>query len=170
MKMSESETIGQKVDFLVSPSDMDESNAVWGAMCGHGALAAALGVPVAYTSALFGAGGWVNIPMMKAAINITGRTFRILREIPQHGAAVLLVQWLGSWMGPGVPQAARCRYRHWVAVKEGWIWDCNIQKWIPLSAWEKWVPRIYPPKAHGHEISGVLLIDDLHQPNNAVLR
>lgn len=146
-----------------SPPDMAICAEMQDAACGHGALAAALGIPVVIVMAeLFAEqGGWVNIPMMKEAIGRAEKGCVRLAAIPSAGspgAGVAIVQWLGRWMEPQVPRAARAAHRHWIAFREGFVWDANRPEWIPLAEWHRWVPILYGPKDTGHEIEAAYLI------------
>lgn len=142
-----------------SPLDMDLAHKVFGAMCGHGALAAALGIPVMDVMQYFKeedlSKGWVNTPMMQAAIFASGRD--MTRDLNwEAGPGVALVQFLGKWMNPGVPAVARCAHRHWVAWQPGKIiWDSNIEMWISFEEWETWLPQLYSDKTTGHNFATV---------------
>ena len=132
---------------LFSPWDMEVAAVNFDAACGHGALAAAVGCQVCYAMQYFGAGGWVNIPMMKSALAHANVCFDSVDGWDQTGAcAVTMIQFLGPWMNPGVPVAARCQHRHWVATREGMVWDCNTGKWQTREEWEKEVPPLLMPK------------------------
>lgn len=138
---------------------MDVANEHFGAMCGHGALAAALGLPVLHVMPLFDKSGWVNIPTMKAAIQHAGRSYRKAPRPPEIGIAVVLVQWLGTWMEPQAPAAARCAHRHWIAVNNMLAWDVNRPEWIAVSEWLAWLPTIYPRRVTGHQVDSVWVIE-----------
>ena len=153
--------------YLYLPKDMEECAKDWGAACGHGALAACLGTPVSVTLPLLGKGGWINVPMMKDALIKASKRFGVRRDgsWPQRGKAVVMLQWLGSWMEPGVPLGARCAYRHWVAVRDmiitdkRVIWDANSQQWQTLEQWEREIlPLVIHPKATGWEVSFALCV------------
>lgn len=150
-------------DTFYSPPDMDQAAEAFGAACGHGALAAALGTTVGITVDRYfdGQGGWVNIPMMKAAMARAGRSCRRQPAIPSRGDGVALVQWLGRWMEPQVPPAARCAHRHWIAFREGLVWDVNRPRWMSPEEWHRWVPALYGPKVTGHQISSAYLLNTL---------
>ena len=79
-----------------------------------------------------------------------------------------MIQFLGPWMEPGVPVAARCTQRHWIGLRDGAVWDSNCQHWTTLAEWEEWVPRIYPRRSTGHEMYGAWIWDaennELTQP------
>lgn len=151
--------------FPFSPVDMDLANEHFGAVCGHGALAAALGVPVLQVVTMLKR-GWVNIPTMKEAIATARKIARKHETIPAKGNGVAMVQWLGSWMEPGVPVAARCTQRHWIGLHGGMIWDANHQHWMTPAEWEAWVPAIYPRRATGHELYGAWIWDAENADSN----
>lgn len=138
-----------------SPWDMEVASVNFEAMCGHGAIAAALGTEVCRVMQYFERGRWVNVPMMEAALLQAGiRPWRMAgwhADTPGE-VAVTILQFLGSWMAPGVPQGARCRYRHWVATREGYVWDCNSGQWQSRADWEREVmAELMPPRATGYE-------------------
>lgn len=107
-------------------------------------------------------GGWVNIPMMKAAIAKAGYSaVRVPDRWPPGGAlpAVVMIQWIGPWMNPGVPAAARCQHRHWVAYQAGWIWDVNTDKWQRFEDWlAEIVPQLLPKKATAWTVALSLIL------------
>lgn len=141
-----------------SPPDMILASDIFGAKCGHGALAAAIGVPVMDVMQHFERGGWVNVPMMKTAILSAGRKFVKYHGIPFGGEGVALIQFLGKWMEPQVPKTARCAHRHWIGLKGGMVWDANIMHWTTPVLWEAWVPALYSDKTTGHQIESEWLI------------
>lgn len=144
-----------------SPGDMELAAEQFGAACGHGALAAALGCPVRLAVPLFERPGWINIPMMTAAIVAAGWTYRKVRTIPRSGTGVAMVQFLGPWMKDGVPPAARCKYRHWIAVADGVLhWDANWPEWAGARVWSLRAPELYPERCTGHEIAGILAVEE----------
>lgn len=131
----------------------------FGAECGHGALAAALGIPVMDVMQHFERGGWVNIPMMKVAIlDASGKKPFKRADIPVGVRGVALVQFIGRWMEPKVPKAARCAHRHWIAFKDGLVWDANTAHWTTPALWREWVPALYSEKTTGHQIDSAWLI------------
>lgn len=124
---------------LPIPPDWREASHVSNLACGHGALAAALGIGAWEAFGLLGSKeGWVNMPMMEAALQASRRRWRRLRPQERFGAAaggVVMVQFLGSWMEAGNPYAA-CRYRHWAATRNGLVWDVNWpDAWLTKPAW-----------------------------------
>lgn len=141
-----------------SPPDMILAHDNFNAMCGHGALAAALGIRVMDVMQYFDNGGWVNIPMMKEAIRRAGHPIIKSQPYSSFGLGVALVQFLGRWMEPQVPAAARCAHRHWIAFYDGRIWDSNTMHWMTTKAWEDWIPALYSNKTTGHQIDSAWLI------------
>lgn len=141
-----------------SPSDMMLANDTFGAMCGHGALAAALGIPVVDAMKYFQCGGWVNVPRMKAAIIESGKQVTRNPFIPPCGIGVALIQFLGRWMEPKVPKTARCAHRHWIAFNDYLVWDSNTELWHSMNEWEGWVPALYSEKTTGHKIDAAYII------------
>lgn len=141
-----------------SPLDMNLAYEHFGAACGHGALAAALGCPVLQVVPLLKR-GWVNIPIMKDAIAASKKRPTKHAAIPEKGCGVAMVQFLGPWMEPGIPVAARCTQRHWIGLHDGLVWDANCQHWMSRREWEEWVTGIYPRRATGHELYGAWVWD-----------
>lgn len=143
---------------LLSPTDFEEAHAQKGAMCGHGALAAALGVSVMAAMAFFDQGGWVNVPMMKDAIQRSGHLWQRVDKPNEGSDGVILIQWEGPWTRPGVPPAAACKYRHWIATRQGKVWDVNTQTWDSQDEWKTVVRSIIPERSTGFSVWGALLI------------
>lgn len=129
-----------------------------GAMCGHGALAAALECPVVSVMPHLEP-GWVNVPRMKAAIEACGRKWQRVKKLDPGQRGVILIQWTGPWTEPGVPPAAACKYRHWVASRAGLIYDVNWpEAWMSQEAWKRKVPDLIPDRATGYQVWGALRI------------
>jgi hypothetical protein len=142
---------------IFSPTDM-EAAAARGARCGHGALAAALGIPVLEAMKHLKS-GWVNVPMMKRAIEAHGRRWKRVERPEAGDTAVILVQFLGPWMDEGKPPALACRYRHWVACNEdGQLWDANWPGWMPHDVWKTLAPELLPEESNGYVVWGALEI------------
>ena len=150
------------------PPDMERCARDLGAACGHGALAAALGIPVvvAVLEGFHGRGGWVNIPMMQAAIQRAGRTWRREAQIPAAGDGVAIVQWLGPWMEPRVPRRVRACYRHWIAFRDGLLWDANAHLWMTPEEWHGWIPQVYPRRVTGHRVDGAYVFNPQTTPHH----
>lgn len=135
------------------PHDFDACHRQLGAMCGHGAFAAALGFPVTMACGFFPElrpdRGWVNLPEMETALRRAEereliKAFHSTRDQwPEaHGAftrGLVVLQWLGSWLDEGVPPAAACRHTHWIATfggSDGLVYDVNIGQWITRARYE----------------------------------
>jgi hypothetical protein len=117
------------------PPDFDFANEKLDAMCGHGALAAALETTVAEAVGFLGRGGWINIPMMQRGIEVAGRGWRRHAQPVPGVIGVSMIQFVGPWCGPTRPPQARCRYRHWVASYGDYFWDINLPRWILKDVW-----------------------------------
>lgn len=135
-----------------------------GASCGHFALAAALGVDLPEVLGFLPDGqSWCSVRTMEDALRRTGKLWRCQGEIRQ---GIMLVQGLGSWMGAGVPFAARLARTHWVAVApsdEGsgsMIADANGTHWVPIETWEQTILKtiLAKWKATGWEIKAAYTI------------
>lgn len=148
-------------EILFSPTDFELAHEAFDAMCGHGALAAALGKEVCDVMKFFDQGGWVNVPMMRRAAYHAANSLPVMvpRWPTLTETAVALIQFLGPWMEPGILPAARCKYRHWVAVRRGLVWDVNEPRWLGPSQWEQAVvPGLMPKRGTGWELFRSILI------------
>lgn len=130
-----------------------------GAACGHCALAAWLDVPlVIVCHSCFQMDRtrlqrpWVNMPDMETAFRKADLTARVIgRVLPNDGLA--LIQWEGPWTRPNVPPRVACMHRHWIALRGHMIWDVNLEEWVPVGAYEEYVPELFPPKATGWSVA-----------------
>jgi len=150
---------------LYCPSDMDAARELFGAMCGHGALAAAIGEEVGVTEHLFErSGGWVNLPQMLKAVALCPR-HRVARQETQwlpggQEMKLVLIQFTGPWMDAGRPPSARCKYRHWIAARGYQVWDANEPRWIHCGVWKhEIVPQLVPRLGTGWEVFRALVIE-----------
>lgn len=138
-----------------SPTDFLEANRLAGAMCGHGAFAAANGLSVAeaceHFDGLKRGKSWCNIPDMERALRSLRAEWRSVGE-GWPAAGLVIVQFVGPWCEAGVPPAAACRYTHWIASRGEWIWDVNAGEWLARSVWEKCVPELFPRRAVGWRV------------------
>lgn len=138
------------------PPDAYRMEHIPGMACGHGALAAAAGVPIADAMKSLKT-DWVNIPQMKLAIeDLTGAPASSLpgwvRPLIDSTRAVCMIQWVGPWCDPGRPAQARCQHRHWVALRGDFVWDVNLPLWVTRETWAKEIPHLLmPPKGVGWE-------------------
>lgn len=135
-----------------SPPDMDWNS---GSACGHGALAAALGITVAEARRYLPKPGWVNVPVMKVAIEVSGHKWKRVAKPDPETTAVILLQFLGPWMRHPI---AACQHRHWVATKCGLIWDANTKRWETQAEWKRILPDLLPDNSTGFSVWGALVI------------
>lgn len=139
-----------------TPLDMDIAAETFGAACGHGALAAATDKRVVdvlrYFPGIEKGKRWVNIPDMHEALTALGRRWwSVAEKWPANG--VVIVQFTGPWTKPGVPPTAACKHTHWIAAREGYVWDANSPDWMPLAVWEALlVPELMPKRGDGWRI------------------
>lgn len=145
-----------------SPPDMDWTS---GAACGHGALAAALGITVKESRRYLPKPGWVNVPMMKSAIEVAGYKWVRVEKPATSTTAVILLQFLGPWMRSPI---AACQHRHWVATKQGMVWDANTKRWETQAEWSRIVPDLLPDNSTGFSVWGALVI--INRPSKCEIR
>lgn len=143
---------------MPGPHDFQEAHEKHQAMCGHGALAAVLSKPVMEVMPYFDKGGWVNVPIMKQAIEKSGHRWTRCSKPGEGQEAVILLQWEGPWTKPGVPAAAACKHRHWVATRRGLIWDINTEIWQPQDEWKQIIPDLLPQRSTGYSVWGAFII------------
>lgn len=139
---------------MSEPTDMQIAHEHFGAACGHGALAAALGIPVVIVcfELLPDRKSWVNMPDMEAALNKGKIKFTVIgRKWPTRGLA--LIQWEGPWTQPNVPARVACTKRHWVAVNGSEVWDANLEHWVSRAYWETFASDLMPDKATGWSVA-----------------
>lgn len=139
---------------LYRPTDIDAANASLGASCGHAALAAITGREVkdVWHSArlAFEARQYVSAPAMEDALSLVvsrlnWRHGSSARVFPVRG--LVLIQWEGPWMAPGLPFGAQLARTHWIAVDRTdageMIYDINQDGWRMTADWERaTVPQI----------------------------
>ena len=123
-----------------------------GAACGHGAYAAAVRCPVVVACAQFT--NWpeqrhVGMGDMERALIHGEIDFKMLGrdKWPVENGLVIL-----EWEGPWPPRARPC-FRHWVAFREGMIWDSNLEEWKSRSEWEQFLPDLMPKRSTGWHIA-----------------
>ncbi len=144
-------TLGRTL--LFAPPDIEQQNAVWGANCGPGALAALMGIKVAdvrpfVEHAQGGAfSGYMHAGHLMTVLTSAGysprrRNNKVVGAVlwpAQMGLAVLQLD--GRWLGDGVPFPVRFKYTHTVASAEGGalIFDANAGEWLPFVTWNRQV-------------------------------
>lgn len=149
-----------------SAADANHAYEKWGANCGPGALAAALGLTLNQVrNHLIGfyAKGYTNPTMMWDALHSLGAEFHINAKKPVlwPRCGLARIQWEGPWTKPGVPPRVAYRHTHWVAVDSRdasnvGIFDINAMSsggWISLKDWSEslvpWLLKETEPKASG---------------------
>lgn len=142
------------------PTDMEEANQTLGAMCGHGALAAALSISVADAVRYLQKPGWINVPLMKEGIECAGFRWERVDKPGPYQTGLILVQFTGPWTEPGVPVKVACQHRHWVAARRSFIWDSNMPYiWQTQSEWQEFFRReLAYDECTGFEVWGTLVI------------
>lgn len=124
-----------------SEADADRAHAEWGANCGPAAIAAACGLTLDAVRPHLGdfeSRKYMNVLMVKAAIDSLGFSHRSIDSWPVHG--VVRIQWGGPWIQDGAPQRWASCATHWIAAKsfasDSWIFDVN-GGWMPRQDWER---------------------------------
>lgn len=154
---------------------VNEAAAEWGANCGPGALAAALGKPTVdhVHKAVEPWKGYMGINDMRDSINRAGGEIIEQWSKPEKvalasttGPVIVLINFGGPWSS--APKAA-ARFRHFICYRHepveidnvvpavGWVWDVNNLDdanggtiWIPVAWWREHVlPRLIPPRGDG---------------------
>jgi len=134
---------------LYRPTDVAKSNEQLGATCGHAALAAILGREVwdvfAASESIFFGKSWVSAPMMEQALlEICPRNWRpgIARGQMFPTRGLVLMQFEGPWMAPGLPFGAQLAHTHWIAIDrraqhDVWVYDINQSRgWETHDHWD----------------------------------
>lgn len=158
------------------PPDVDYAIEKLDAACGHCALAAVLGIPVADAVRHLGKPGWLNIPMMQRGIEKAGYGWTRHNKCStpkdptgrEEARGVVMIQFGGPWTAPGKPPALAARYRHWVAWDRGLIWDVNTEVWEVEQAWVAHVIESFKeeiPGMTGFSVSGFY---EIHKTSAAV--
>lgn len=134
-------------------SDLERANDAWRCSCGPAALAAVCDLTLDEVRPMFGSDfpGFTNPTRMFAALRSAGVRHGELRRASATeqlwpGRGICRIQWLGPWMAPNVPVAARYRRTHWIGAQRVQhsvdIWDANLvgselhsDGWCPLEWW-----------------------------------
>lgn len=162
------------------PYTVDEANHAhdtWNAMCGHFSIAVATGFTLEEIRTCgipINPGGWMNPTMISATLRSLSvshhkvpvtqtpeEEFKLLEHLKL--AAVLRIQWEGSWLNPGVPVGAAYQRTHYIAYKDGTVMDPMFDPGICIR-WQDWlqivrdelVPQI--KKATGYHFTHVWTI------------
>ncbi len=157
--------------------DLEAAADAWGANCGPMSLAAVLGLPTveAARPLVQPFRGFMSPTNMMDALDVAHDRnlavassqphFRPDTPIPWPTYGLMRIQWVGSWLDPGVDRRAAYRYTHWVGARRGlpegderlgayeddavFIYDCNANAWLPLDVWAAWCPTLWPKRATG---------------------
>lgn len=156
--------------------DTTEADLAWGANCGPMSLAAVLGLPTveAARPLVLPFRGFMSPTDMTTALARAiaqhhpggqARAARVASGAPDPWPQLGLVriQWIGPWCDPGVNPRAAYRHTHWIGVRTVeaghldvgklppvvMVYDATPNRWIPLWAWERWCPSLWPKRATG---------------------
>lgn len=152
--------------------DLEAAADAWNANCGPMSLAAVLGLPTveAARPLVQPFRGFMSPTDMRKAVSTAGRFegigyLAVGDPDPWPALGLVRVQWVGSWLDPGVDPRAAYRYTHFVGCRRGlpegderggayendavFIYDCNANAWLPLDVWAAWCPTLWPKRATG---------------------
>jgi hypothetical protein len=120
------------------PADLVPCARLYRANCGPASFAAVTGLLVTDIIRFFPqfpADPHTNIPQMKSALSRCGISAEDMTEAwPEDG--LCLIQITGPWTERAWSHAA-CGHRHWVGVRNGYIYDVNEHAWLEYSIWSK---------------------------------
>jgi hypothetical protein len=120
------------------PADLAPCVRLYRANCGPVSFAAVTGLLVTDIIRFFPqfpADPHTNIPQMKSALSRCGISAEDMTEVwPEDG--LCLLQITGPWTDRAWSHAA-CGHRHWVAVRNGYIYDVNEHAWLEQAIWIK---------------------------------
>lgn len=153
--------------------DTIEADLAWGANCGPMSLAAVLGLPTveAARELVQPFRGFMSPTDMRTAVRaardrgmcemIGQGTIGLGDPDPWPQLGLVRIQWLGPWCDPGVNPRAAYRCTHWIGVRTVveppalpgapvvMVYDATPNRWIPLWAWERWCPSLWPKRTTG---------------------
>lgn len=122
------------------PADLELSVRLFQANCGPASFAALTGLLVTEIIRFFPhfpLSPHTNIPQMSAALGRCGIAAQDNGgSWPEDG--ICLIQINGPWTQKAWP-ADSCRRRHWVAVRNGFVYDVNVNRWTPRYTWQSTV-------------------------------
>jgi hypothetical protein len=120
------------------PADLAPCVRLYRANCGPASFAAVTGLLVTDIIRFFPqfpADPHTNIPQMKSALSRCGISAEDMTEVwPEDG--LCLIQITGPWSDRAWSHGA-CGHRHWVGVRNGYIYDVNEHAWLEQAIWIK---------------------------------
>lgn len=127
------------LEVLYAPLDVGRAYRLHRANCGPASFAALLGRDVCEVMGFFPgfrAKPVTNIPRMHAALRGSGVSFRReARRFPSDG--LVLIQVEGPWTAASRAAFDAPRHRHWVSVRLGYVYEVNLESWVPRQVWEE---------------------------------
>lgn len=141
LNLSSAETAGDvdALEVLYAPLDVDRAYRLHRANCGPASFAALFGRDVCEVMGFFPgfrAKPVTNIPRMHAALRGSGVSFRReARRFPSDG--LVLIQVEGPWTAASRAAFDAPRHRHWVSVRLGYVYEVNLESWVPRQVWEE---------------------------------
>lgn len=110
--------------------------------CGPHSLAAACGRTLEEVRVkLVDFKGYMNPTQMQRALRdlgwYRGHQTGEFRTLPQVGVYIVRVQWMGSWLNPGVPPQAAYAHTHWIAKANDWVHCALVDdaRWVQIDHW-----------------------------------
>jgi len=118
------------------PEDLDVGARLYRANCGPASFAAVAGLLVTDIIRFFPQfpeSPHTNIPQMKSALSQCGICEdEMSEEWPKDG--LCLIQITGPWTERAWSHSA-CGHRHWVAVRNGYVYELNENAWMERADW-----------------------------------
>lgn len=112
---------------LYAPKDTRKAYQLFGATCGPCSLAAATRMEVCDVRPAFPdlpESTFTNLPRMTKALRLLGIPFQKSPAWPSNGLVLV--------SGP-----ERYHSRHWVAVHQDFLYEVNLDMWLPKALWER---------------------------------
>lgn len=128
--------------YLRTPPDSTLAHRLFGANCGPNALAALLAIDVIDVMCHFTHFPEVqhtNIPKMREVLERASIVYQAGSDVPSSG--LVLIELLGPWSVHPAARKWTSTMTHWIASREGYVFDINAGGWI---SWEDWRMREAP--------------------------
>jgi hypothetical protein len=125
-----------------SRRESDAAYKSWGANCGPHTVAAFCDLSLHEVRQYFEPfRGTTNPTLMKKVLRTLGLEFTFSKDLrtKQVKDGISYVQFEGPWLKPGALAVARYRYTHWIAVRNGWVFDTLLDSATWLKK-EEWLP------------------------------